>query len=209
MTRVSPSSSPRSRYLPDRPIVLMVWPSSRARKCLALGWRLTVQPFRTSTALIFRPTTSPCRSRRIVSTSGSSGILSFPFITQRSTGNPGGFLFGILLRSPLPRSEVLVSNVHRGSIPPGMIGAPTGHFVPGNPPTQAHGCLLEATLVIRLAGFGDRGLDTVSQQFKDDPLDFGEASIEIDGAKNRLDGVGQDRLLFAPPRKILTPAQAQ
>ncbi len=135
-TRVCPSSSPRSRYFPARSIDLMVWPSRRARKCLALGWRRTVRPLRTSTVLIFRPTTSLWRSRRMVSTSGSSGIPPASLDFQRSAGDLGGDLLGVFFGSPLPRAEALASNVHRGQVPPGVIRAETLHFVAGDAPAQ-------------------------------------------------------------------------
>ena len=84
-----------SRYLPSRPTDLMVWPSSRARKCLAEGCRRTERPLATDTALILRPTTSRARSWRRVSTSGSSGT------GQLLPGRPGGLLLGVLLGAPL------------------------------------------------------------------------------------------------------------
>ena len=98
-TSVSPLSSVSSRYLPSRPTDLMVRPSSRARKCLAEGWRRTERPLATDTALIFLPTTSRARSWRSVSTSGNSGIRSRPSQAARVRR----LLLGVLLRAPLAR----------------------------------------------------------------------------------------------------------
>src|SRR5664280_2153028 len=121
---------------------VMVRPSSWARKALALGWRRTVRPLRTSTALIFRLTTSPWRSLRMVSTSGSSGISPASLGFQRSAGHLGGDLLGVLLGAPLPRTEALASNVHRGQVPPSMIGPGAQHLVVRHSATQSHGQLL-------------------------------------------------------------------
>src|ERR1019366_94930 len=156
-TRVCPSSILSSRYLPARSTDLMVCPSSWARNCLALGWRRTVRPLRTSTDLIFLPTTSPWRSRRMVSTSGSSGIPSASLNLQRSAGRLGGHLLGVFLGSPLPCAEALASNVQRGQVPPGMIGAETLHLVAGNPLAESYRLLMQATLVVGLAGLAHRG----------------------------------------------------
>src|SRR5271157_4674013 len=103
-------------------MAVIVRPSSWARKAFALGWRRTVRPLRTSTDLIFRLTTSPWRSLRIVSTSGSSGISPASLAFQRFARHLGGGLLGVLLGSPLPRTEAQASNLHRGQVPPRMIG---------------------------------------------------------------------------------------
>ena len=155
--------------MPARSIDLMVWPSSWARNCLALGWRRTVRPLRTSTDLIFRPTTSPWRSRRMVSTSGSSGIPPASLDFQRFAGDLGGDLLGVLFGPPLPRTEALASNVHRGQVPPGMIGAESLHFVVGNPPAETDGLLLQAALVVGLAGLAHGDGDPVPEQGEDQP----------------------------------------
>src|SRR5665213_1695478 len=118
---------------------VMVRPSNWARKALALGCRRTVRPLRTSTALIFRLTTSPWRSLRIVSTSGSSGISPASLGFQRFAGHLGGDLLGVLLGSPLPRTEALASNVHRGQVPSSMIGPEPLDVVAGHSPAHAHG----------------------------------------------------------------------
>ncbi len=92
----------------------------------------------------------------MVSTSGSSGIPPASLDFQRSAGRPSGHLLGVFFGAPLPRTEALASNVHRGQVPPSMIGPGTLDLVVGNTPTQTDGLLLEPALVIRLAGLADR-----------------------------------------------------
>src|SRR5664280_749371 len=208
-TSVCPSSRPSSRYLPARSMDLMVWPSSWARNCLALAWRRTVRPFRTSTDLIFLPTTSPWRSRRMVSTSGSSGIPSASLNLQRSAGRLGGHLLGVFLGSPLPCAEALASNVHRGQVPPGMVGAEALDLVVGNPTAEAHRLLLQAALVVGLAGLTYRGGDPVPEQREDQALRLGQTAVEVDRTDQRLGGVGQDGPLGPAPGLVLTPTQAE
>src|ERR1700722_15731238 len=107
-TRVSPLSSVRSRYLPSRPTDLIVCPSSRARKCLADGWRRTERPLATATDLILRPITSRARSWRRVSTSGSSGT------GQLLPGRSRGLLLGVLLGAPHARAAEGPPQEHLG-----------------------------------------------------------------------------------------------
>ena len=89
---------------------LMVRPSRRARKCLALGWRRTERPLATETALILRPTTSLARSWRRVSTSGSSGTPRPPAARSRGCsaaarrrGPPPARRPSWTMPSPVPR----------------------------------------------------------------------------------------------------------
>src|ERR1039458_561722 len=173
-TRVDPLSRLTSRYLPRRPTPLMERPSSRARKCLALGWRRTERPLATETSFPFRPTTSLARSWRRVSTSGSSGIAQPP----PRVGRRG--LLGILLGGPLARAALVPGHEHLSPVAAAVVGprAPDppfwgparaalvpGHehlspvaaavvgpraldLVLGHPFAAAHGGLLESALVV-------------------------------------------------------------
>src|SRR5580658_4615789 len=115
-TSVSPLSSVRSRYFPSRPTDLMVWPSRRARKCLAEACRRTERPLATATVLILRPTTSRDRSWRSVSTSGSSGTGQFlPRVASR-------LLLRVLLRPPLARPHAGAVEVDLGHVGPVVVG---------------------------------------------------------------------------------------
>src|ERR1019366_2937530 len=209
MTRVAPSSSTIRRYLPARLMAVMLWPSSWARKALALACRLTVRPLRTSTDLILRLTTSPWRSLRMVSTSGSSGIPPASLGFQRSAGRLGGNLLGVLLGATLPRTEALASNVHRGQVPPTMIGSESLQVVPGNAEPEPHGLLLQPALVIRLARLAHSRRDP-RHQHREDQLTGGvEAGIEVHGTDHGLHGVGQDRDLGAATRGVLALAESE
>src|SRR5687767_7048427 len=72
-TRTSPSSSRSRRYFPRRCTPVILRPSSLPMKSFFDLWRRIERSPLASTVLIFLPTTSRSRSRRIVSTSGSSG----------------------------------------------------------------------------------------------------------------------------------------
>src|SRR5206468_6056648 len=72
-TRMSPPSRPISRYFPRRWAPVTLRPSSLPMKCFLFGWRRMERMPVTSTALMRLPATSRSRSRRMVSTSGSSG----------------------------------------------------------------------------------------------------------------------------------------
>src|ERR1051325_8668636 len=73
-TRTSPPSRRNRRYFPRRTIPSILRPSSRLMKSFFDLWRRIERRPVASTVLIFLPETSFSRSRRIVSTSGSSGI---------------------------------------------------------------------------------------------------------------------------------------
>src|SRR5215210_8087780 len=88
---MSPPSRRMSRYLPLRSTPVILWPSSLAMKCFLLGWRRIDRIPVTSTALIRFPTTSLSRSRRMVSTSGSSGIVLFRLRGHVVAGGSVGF----------------------------------------------------------------------------------------------------------------------
>src|SRR5687767_10415860 len=75
MTSTFPSSSFSCRYLPLRPTLLIFRPSSASVNFFFVPCRRMDRSPWTSTFLIFLPATSRSRSRRIVSTSGSSGIV--------------------------------------------------------------------------------------------------------------------------------------
>src|SRR5665213_3478075 len=115
---------------------VMVRPSSWARKALALGWRRTVRPLRTSTALIFRLTTSPWRSLRMVSISGSSGISPASLGFHRFAGH-----LGVDLLRPEPLDSVAWPA-----------------------PAEVHGHLLEAALVVPPPRLAHRHVDPVREE---------------------------------------------
>src|ERR1700685_3379322 len=152
-TSVSPLSSVSSRYFPSRPTDLMVWPSSRARKCLAEAWRRTERPLATATALILRPTTSRDRSWRSVSTSGSSGT------GEPLPGRSCGLLFGVLLGAPLAGATAGPAQEDLRRVDAVGGGPRADHDVAGCPLAVAHGPLLQAALVVEVVGLLARPLN--------------------------------------------------
>src|SRR5690349_21449128 len=114
-----------------------------------------------STLLIFLPTTSRSRSRRITSTSGSSGIVHalvqpLPCDTRRG-------LLGRLLRPPLAVAVRLAADEHRREEPLVVVGALVAHLVAGQLVDAARRQLLEPRLVVAAAGpcrlLADAGLE--------------------------------------------------
>src|SRR4051794_15856686 len=108
---MSPSSNLTSRYLPLRSVLTILRPSTRAMKSFLFVWRRIERTPLTSTDFTRLPTTSLSRSRRIVSTSGSSGIVALVWPAagrvgvgvgvggrQQAPRRPGGGLLGLLLR---------------------------------------------------------------------------------------------------------------
>src|SRR5580698_9233642 len=186
-TRVSPSSSVMSRYLPSRPTDLIVRPSSRPRNCLAEGWRRTERPLATATALIFLPTTSRDRSWRRVSTSGSSGTGG-----QLLPGAAGRLLFRILLGAALAPAHRLPRKEDLGHVGAVVIRPRSLDHVAGGSLAVAHRPLLEPALVVEVVRFQAGPLNGLSQLTKDKALRSVPAGVEVDRAQNGLEGVGQD-----------------
>src|SRR5581483_1701517 len=119
----------------------------------------------TSTPLMRLPTTSLSRSRRMVSTSGSSGMTSRlhflrPLLGRRQCRvqllprHAGGSLFGLLLRSALARPLALPRHQHAGVEALGMVGAVVDHLVAGQLVEPARRQFLQARLVVLAARTG-------------------------------------------------------
>ena len=186
-TSVSPLSSVSSRYLPSRPTDLMVRPSSRARKCLAEGWRRTERPLATDTALILRPTTSRARSWRRVSTSGSSGT------GQLLPGRSGRLLLGVLLGAPLAGPPAASRPGRPRPRRPGRGRAPSPRRRSAAsprrraPPSPAAGsCGRSRRAPRRPARSASPSSRSTSCSGRV------PAGVEVDGPEDGLEGVGQD-----------------
>src|SRR5580692_8782316 len=177
MTRMSSSSRPSRRYLPARRIEEILRPSSRSRNSGPLLWRRTERlPF-TSTVFTRRPTTSFSRSRRMVSTSGSSGMavhVATGVLTVQSgvlvgrveggEGGVGGGLLGVLLGAALSLAHDRSAHDHRGRVATSVVGARPRHFVDGKLSLPAHHHLLQTGLEVLGPGSGRRLLDAVVEQ---------------------------------------------
>src|SRR5207237_6924608 len=219
-TRMSPPSSLTSRYLPRRSMPVILRPSSLAAKCFLLGWRRIDRMPLTSTCLMRRPTTSFSRSRRTVSTSGSSGIgahlrvlrLSRRAVArrgQRSPGFLGRSLLGLLLGPTLARTALLVADVDGGVEALGVVGALFADVIARHGVEALGGELLEAGLVVLAARPGCRFGDALAEQREDELVGRIPAPVEVDGADHGLHGVGEDRRLLPPARRVLALAEGQ
>src|SRR5947207_1304288 len=211
-TTASGPSSRSTRYLPRRCTAGTLRPSSCVVNSFLLRWRRIDRSPVTSTVLIFLPTTSLSRSRRITSTSGSSGIivsLCARLVLQTRPGHPRRRLFGLLLRSTLAVAVRPVAHVH-GRIELLRVIRPfVPHEVAGPAERSRRGRFLQPGLVVAAAGPG-RGVGNASLQAPEHEIaGRREARIEIDGRDDGLEGVSEDRLLRSPPRRVLSFAEEE
>src|ERR1700722_1038422 len=172
----------------------------------------------TSTDLIFLPTTSRSRSRRMTSTSGSSGIPVSPFacmfflqlfLAKASPRDPGRPLLGLFLGSAFTVAEALVVEIHRREEVLGVIRALVADHITGTPDRLRCGQLLETRLVVAAAGARDGFGDPLAQTAKHEIARGREIGIEVHRGDDRLERVGEDRLLGPPTRGVFTLAEQQ
>ena len=86
-------------------------------------------------------------------------------------------------------------------------GAEDQHVPHGQPGRR--GELLEARLPVQPGAPTDRRLDQRVEEVMDDDLRGGQAAGEVDGADDRLEGVGEDRRLVAPTGRLLASSEEQ
>src|SRR4051812_4005280 len=203
----SGSASGSHRYLPRRWAAVNVRPVSAATKwSMPSRCRRTARGWRTSTAATVRPATHCSSPRRTTSTSGSSGTLS----ALRGQGPPrglGGLLLGGLLRAAGALAVDGAGQQHRGGEGLRVVGAVVGDRVAGRPEPAAGGELLQAGLPVQ-AGAAGGGLD---QQRVEQPVHDRRRRVQpaaqVDRAEQRLERVGEDRVLLPAPGGLLAAAQ--
>src|SRR5437764_4397702 len=130
--------------------------------CFFVTRRTERVPF-TCTALMRRPTTSFSRSRRSVSTSGSSGMLRVLRL-EREPCLARGRLLGLLLGPALPLAPGQLIDVHDRGEDLGVVGALVADLVPGQLVVLARGQLLQPGLEILPARPGRRLGDAFAEQ---------------------------------------------
>src|SRR5579862_4066627 len=185
-TRTSLSSKPTSRYLPARRTDRTLRPSIRPRNSAAVLWRRMERLPLASTVLTRRPTISFSRSRRMVSTSGSSGTASrLPHgallgHAGHTVGSGVGVgverlprrarrgLLGVLLRPPLARPGGGAPDEDPRRIAAGVVGARAVDLVAGQLPGPADHELLQPRLEILGSrpggGFGDTRIEPAQDE---------------------------------------------
>src|SRR5579883_1045495 len=157
-TSTAPSLRWTSRYLPFLATERMVRPSRAARNRGAVRCRRMEREPLTSTDLLLRPTTSRSSSRRMVSTSGSSGIarrLRRP-VGQGRPGHPGRRLLRLLLGPALPLADQAGAQVEAGPKRLGVVGALVLQLVAQRAVGAAGHQLLEPGLVVPAPRAGRR-----------------------------------------------------
>src|SRR5436190_7453922 len=215
-TQTSPPSSESRTYLPRRSVFTTLWPAKPAAKSFrVLCRRITRIAFLdplTSTSLIFFPTTSRSRSRRITSTSGSS-IHAPPHrssgaaLRDACVGLARSLLLGLLLRAPDARPQRL-PGYHDGRRELLlMVGAPVLDLVHGERTELLGGELLKDRLVVAVSFTADVRLHPRFEQALDQLARSIETQIEIDGTEDGFQRVGEDARLVPAARLFLALAQ--
>src|SRR3990172_4237925 len=215
-THTSAPSRCSRTYLPRRSTFVILCPATRDVNslrvlCLRIARIAFFVPL-TSTVLIFLPTTSRSRSRRITSTSGSSispssGCLPGAALVQTLVGFARGVLLGFLLRATDTGAEHLAGDRHGGGELLQVIGALLGDVV-GGQRTQLLRCeLLQDRLEIPIALAAHVRLHARAEQPLDQLARPREPLIQVHGAEHRLQRVGQDARLVAAARLLLPLAE--
>src|SRR6266576_3004774 len=210
-TQTSPSSRVSRMYLPRRSVFMTLCPARRDEKSFLVLWRRITriaffEPL-TSTSLIFLPTTSRSRSRRITSTSGSS----IPAPPHRSSGAAlrdarVGFARGLLLRFLLRAADARAQRL------PGdhdgrrelflMVRTSVLDLIHGQRPELLRRELLEDRLVIAIPFAANVGLHPRFKQALDQLARSTEPEIEVDGAEGGFQSVREDAR-FVPAAGLL------
>src|SRR3954452_9823457 len=211
----SGSASGSHRYFPRRRAAGSVRPVSAATKwSVPSRCRRTARGWCTSTEATVRPATQRSRPRRTTSTSGSSGT-SAPrgsAVGSRGEGAPGGFrglLLGGLLRPAGAHPADLAGQHHDRGEGLGVVGTVVLDVVDRSAQALAGAQLLQAGLPVQAGTPGGR----LGQQRVEQPVHDGgggvQAETEVDGADERLQRVGEDRLLLLTAGRPLSAAQQQ
>src|SRR4051812_37223143 len=158
-----------------------------------------------------RPTASFSRSRRIVSTSGSSGIESLlgARLFERLPCQASRRLLSLLLRPALAAAEPVITHAYGCEEPLGMVGAVVDDLVLGKCLEGAGRELLQPRLVVLAAGTGGGIGDPIAQQAQHEIRGRLPPPVEIDGADHRLRGVGQDRRLLPSAGRVLALSEPE
>src|SRR5690349_3395182 len=214
ITRRSSVSSLTMRYLPRRWTWVILVPSRRVANCLRVPWRRIDRLLVTSTVLIRLPTISRSSSRRMVSTSGNSGIGPFfPLVLtlagtaaraaratrpaelagQRRPGRLGGSLLGQLLGSALAPALHDVVDGDGGEEALLVVRPLVVHVVHRQLVERARRQLLELRLEVVVPRPRRRLADVGVEQPEDDRARRLDPAVQVDGAEDGLHGVGEDR----------------
>src|SRR5439155_487808 len=215
-TQTSPPSSESKTYLPRRSVFMILWPDKRDANSFRVLWRRITRiaffdPL-TSTSLIFFPTTSRSRSRRITSTSGSS--MHAP--SHRSSGASlrdarvrlsRGLLLRFLLRAPDARPQRLAGDHDGRRELLLMVGTPVLDLVHRQRAELLRRELLEDRLVVAVPFAPYVRLHPGLEQALDQLASGIETQVDVDGTENGFQRVGEDARLVAAAGLLLALAQ--
>src|SRR5262245_16522448 len=224
-TSNSPVSSLSTRYLPRRSTPVILAPSSFEMNCFFVCRRTVRVPLTCAVFTRF-PTTSRSRPRRMVSTSGSSGI-SVRFDRPGAIGDglrltrgaevvpqclprgPSGGRLRLFLRSPFALASHLSPHPHFREEALRMIRSLVADAVSRELGEMTRRQLLEPGLVVLAAGAFAGLADAVAEQPEHESLDGAPTAGQVHGADHRLERVGEDRRLLPPAGPGLALAQQQ
>src|SRR3954451_3778728 len=225
-----PASSGTHRYLPRRWATPRRRPTRRARKSAAPGpCRRTARGWRTSTSAMRRPVTHASRPRRTTSTSGSSGTSARGLGLAAAVGAAsvadglaaGGrgagaqrpprrrrrLLLGFLLAAAGAAAVGPAGDVHHGGEHLLVVGPGLADGVVGHAQRRGRRQLLQAGLPVEAGAQGGGLLDQGVEEPVHEPGGLVEPEVEVDRAQERLEGVGEDRVLVVAAGRLLAAAQ--
>src|SRR5262245_37984089 len=208
----SGSSRRSTRYFPRRCTATILRPSSIPMNSFLFRWRRTDRVPVTSTDLIFLPTTSFSRSRRMTSTSGSSGIVApliAGFVLQPCPCHPCCGLLGLFLRASFAVAIRTVTDEDRREEQLRVVGSFVAHDVAGAPKHARRRRFLESRLEVAAARSGRRFGDALFQPPQHQITRGLEPLVEIDRREHCFQRVGQDRLLRSTSGRVFALAQQQ
>src|SRR3954454_4142526 len=205
----SASASGSHRYLPRRWAAVTVRPVSAATKwSVPSRCRRTARGWCTSTVATVRPATHCASPLRTTSTSGSSGT-GGSALRQRPPGGLCGHLLGSLLRAPGAAAVDGSGEDDGRGEGLGVVGPVVLDHVARRTQTAGRAEFLEAGLPVqaRAAGGG------LHQQRVEQPVHQSgggvQSAAQVHRADQRLEGIGEDRVLVPAAGGLLTPAEQQ
>ena len=118
-------------------------------------------------------------------------------------------MLGQLLGSALALAEALITEENCRKEVLGVVGTLVADDVAGPPDRPGGRELLEPGLVVAAARPGDGLGDALAQAPQHEVARDRETTVEVHRGDDRFEGVGEDRLLGAPARRVLALAQEQ
>src|SRR3954466_8264869 len=204
----SASASGSHRYLPRRYASVKVRPVSASTKwSMPSRCRRTARGWGTSTKATVGPAPHWARPRRTASGSGSSGTTSG--LGQGSPGRLGGFLLGGLLGAAAAGAVRGAGEDDGSGESLGVVGAGVLDQVARGTESPGSAQFLEAGLPVQAGAAGGRFGQQRVEQAVHERSGRVQATTEVHRPDQRLEGVGEGRVLLPAAGRLLPTAQEQ